>query len=124
MQRSRRPLCYFEEWDDQMITAIGWVSELIELAGGRNIFQERAAGRHARERFVTSDEVLARAPEVYIASWCGKPFDREAALSRDGWDRMPAVLHGRVHELDPAIILQPGPACLTDGLAALERLLA
>jgi iron complex transport system substrate-binding protein len=123
MQRSRRPLCYFEEWDDPMITAIGWVSELIELAGGRNVFRERAAGRHARERFVTSDEVLARAPEVYIASWCGKPFDREAALSRDGWDRLPAVLQGRVHELDPSIILQPGPACLTDGLAALERIL-
>jgi iron complex transport system substrate-binding protein len=124
MQRSRRPLCYFEEWDDPMITAIGWVSELIELAGGRNVFKERAAGRHARERFVTSDEVLARAPEVYIASWCGKAFDREAALARDGWDRLPAVLQGRVHELDPSIILQPGPACLTDGLSALERILA
>lgn len=123
-QRAHRPRVYFEEWDDPMITAIGWVSELIELAGGQNVFRERAQGRHARERFVTSDEVLARKPEVYIASWCGKPFDRAAALAREGWSDLPAVKAGRVHELDPAIILQPGPACLTDGLDALERILS
>jgi iron complex transport system substrate-binding protein len=123
-QRAVRPRVYFEEWDDPMITAIGWVSELIELAGGQNVFRDRAAGRHARDRFVTSDEVLARAPDVYIASWCGKPFDRTAALARDGWGRLPAVKAGRVHELDPSIILQPGPACLTDGLDALERIVA
>lgn len=122
-KRTRRPRVYFEEWDDPMITAIGWVSELIELAGGQNVFRDRAQGRHARDRFVTSEEVLARAPEIYIASWCGKPFDRQAALQREGWDKLPAVTAKRVFELDPAIILQPGPASLTDGLDALERII-
>jgi iron complex transport system substrate-binding protein len=123
MQRVHRPRVYFEEWDDPMITAIGWVSELIDLAGGQSLFRDRAGGRHARERFVTSDEVLARAPDIYIASWCGKPFDREAALRREGWDSLPAVKKGQIYELDPSIILQPGPACLSDGLDALERII-
>jgi iron complex transport system substrate-binding protein len=115
---------YFEEWDEPMISAIGWVSELIAFAGGQDIFAERAPGKHASERFVTAQEVSARAPDVYIASWCGKPFDRDAALARDGFAALPAVRARQVHELDPAIILQPGPACLTDGLDALERIMA
>jgi iron complex transport system substrate-binding protein len=121
-KRSRRPRVYFEEWDDPMISAIGWVSELIGLAGGEDIFSDRAAGKLASERFVSVREVVERAPEIYVACWCGKPFDRTAALARDGFSAIPAVRARRVHELDPAIILQPGPACLTDGLAALERI--
>jgi iron complex transport system substrate-binding protein len=122
-QRARRPKVYFEEWDDPMISAIGWVSELIELAGGQDVFRERARGKLASERFVSAREVVERAPEIYIASWCGKPFDRAAALAREGFSGLPAVRGKQVHELDPAIILQPGPACLTDGLAALERII-
>lgn len=122
--RGRRPRVYFEEWPDPMISAIHWVSELIELAGGEDAFADRARGRMASERFVTPAEVVARAPEVYVASWCGKPFDRAQALAREGFGTLPAVRSGRIHEVDPAIILQPGPACLTDGLAALEAILA
>jgi iron complex transport system substrate-binding protein len=122
-KRSHRPCVYFEEWDDPMISGIEWVSELIELAGGQDVFADRARGKLARERFVSAQEVCARAPEVYLASWCGKPFDRERALAREGFAELPAVRGGRVHEIDPAIILQPGPACLTDGLDALERLI-
>jgi iron complex transport system substrate-binding protein len=123
-RRSRRPRVYFEEWPDPMISAIRWVSELIGLAGGEDAFADRARGKLASERFVTAAEVVARAPEVYVASWCGKPFDRGLALARGGFATLPAVAAGRVHEIDPAIILQPGPACLTDGLEALEKILA
>jgi iron complex transport system substrate-binding protein len=123
-QRTYQPRVYFEEWDEPMISAIAWVSELIELCGGRDVFADRAHGKLAKDRFVTNDEVLARAPELYLACWCGKPFDRDKALSRSGWSDLPAVKRGQVHELDPAIILQPGPACLSDGLDALERLIA
>jgi iron complex transport system substrate-binding protein len=123
-ERSRRPRVYFEEWPDPMISAIQWVSELIAVAGGEDLFAERARGRGASERVVTPAEVVARAPEVYLASWCGKPFDRALALSRPGFAELPAARSGRIHEIDPAIILQPGPACLTDGLAALEAILA
>ena len=122
--RTQRPRVYFEEWDEPTISAIAWVSELIEIAGGQDIFRERAAGKLAKERFVSGHEVVERAPEVYLASWCGKPFDRAAALAREGFADLPAVRTGRVHEIDPAIILQPGPACLTDGLDTLERLIA
>jgi iron complex transport system substrate-binding protein len=123
-KRARKPRVYFEEWDDPMITAIGWVSELIGLAGGQDVFADRSSGKLASERFVTAREVGERAPEIYVASWCGKPFDRDAALAREGFAGLPAVRAGQVHELDPAIILQPGPACLTDGLDALERIIA
>jgi iron complex transport system substrate-binding protein len=122
--RERRPRVYFEEWDEPMISAIGWVSELIELAGGRDIFRERASGKQASDRFVTAAEVIERAPEIYLASWCGKPLDRAAVHARPGFAELPALRSGRLHELDPAIILQPGPACLTDGLNALERILS
>jgi iron complex transport system substrate-binding protein len=123
-KRARKPRVYFEEWDDPMISAIGWVSELIALAGGQDVFADRASGKLASERFVTAREVSERAPEIYVASWCGKPFDRSVALAREGFAALPAVRARQVHELDPAIILQPGPACLTDGLDALEQIIA
>jgi iron complex transport system substrate-binding protein len=123
-RRAHKPRVYFEEWDEPMISAIAWVSELIAIAGGQDIFADRAGGKWAKERFVSAGEVSARAPEIYIASWCGKAFDEQAALGRPGFAELPAVRARRVHEMDPAIILQPGPACLTDGLDALERIIA
>lgn len=123
-RRSARPRVYFEEWDDPTIVGIEWVSELIEIAGGHNVFRERARGKLARERFVTPEEVLAADPEVALASWCGKPFDRAAFEARPGFERMTAVQRGRVHEVPAEIILQPGPACLTDGLDFLVGVLA
>lgn len=123
-ERKRRPKVYFEEWPDPIITGIRWVSELIELAGGEDAFADKRAGGLARERIVSAAEVVARQPEVVLASWCGKPFDRALFESRPGFDALPAVKSGRVHELDPAIILQPGPAAILAGLPELERLLA
>jgi len=118
-KRSVRPRVYFEEWDDPTISGIQWVSELIELTGARDVFADRAAGKLAKERFVSTAEVLEADPEVLLASWCGKPFDEAATRVRLAGVR--AIDDGRMHELPPEIILQPGPACLTDGLAAVER---
>ena len=115
-----RPRVYFEEWDEPTISAIQWVSELIEIAGGRDVFRERSVGKGAKDRFVTHEEVIAADPEVVMASWCGKPFEREAFEARDGYEMMSAVRSGRVQEVESSIILQPGPACLTDGLQALR----
>jgi iron complex transport system substrate-binding protein len=123
--RARRPRVYFEEWDDPQICGIRWVSELIEVCGGDDVFADRArSGDMAQARTVTAEDVVAAAPEVVLASWCGKPFDREAFEGRPGFGGLPAVRDDRVHEIDPAIILQPGPAALTDGLDRLEALLA
>jgi len=119
-QQSRRPRVYFEEWDDPTLSGIQWVSELIEIAGGQDIFSHQASGKGAKDRMVDWQEVLDADPEVILASWCGKPLNRAAVESRPGWDRIAAVRSGQIHEIDPSIILQPGPACLTDGLAALE----
>ncbi len=116
----RRPRVYFEEWDEPLITAIQWVGELIEIAGGENVFADRSNGKLAKERFVTHDEILAARPEVVAASWCGKPFERDAFEAREGYAEMEAVREGRIFEIPSEIILQPGPACLTDGLAAIE----
>jgi iron complex transport system substrate-binding protein len=120
----RRPKVYFEEWDEPMISGIGWVSELIEAAGGRDIFADRAACKSAKERIVTAQDVIARAPDIIIGSWCGKKFRPEKMIKRPGFDRVPAVQRGALHEIKSPLILQPGPAALTDGLAALSAIVA
>lgn len=122
--RARRPRVYFEEWDDPQICGIRWVSELIGICGGIDVFADRArAGSMASARTVTGKEILAAGPEVVFASWCGKPFDADSFARRPGFGDLPAVRGGRVHEIDPAIILQPGPAALSAGLDRLEALL-
>jgi iron complex transport system substrate-binding protein len=121
--RGRRPRVYFEEWPDPMISGIRWVSELIEVAGGTDVFAERSHGKAAKERFVTADEVLAKDPEVIVASWCGKPVEPDTFGKRPGWQGMTAVKEGRIHEVESTRILQPGPAALTDGLDDLVRIL-
>jgi iron complex transport system substrate-binding protein len=120
----RRPKVYFEEWDDPMISAIGWVSELIEAAGGDDIFADRAACKSARERIVTAADIIARAPDIIVGSWCGKKFRPEKVVNRPGFERVPAVQRGALHEIKSPLILQPGPAALTDGLAALAAIVA
>jgi iron complex transport system substrate-binding protein len=121
----RRPRVYFEEWDAPQISAIGWVSELVGIAGGDDVFPERAACAMGRDRILADPaEVVRRAPDIIIGSWCGKKFRPERVASRPGWDAVPAVRDGELHEVKSPIILQPGPAALTDGLDALHRIIA
>lgn len=107
-----RPRVYFEEWHDPLIAGIRWVSEVIEVAGGRDVFPELREMRGARERVVDPDEVRRRDPQIILASWCGKPVDSEAIRGRPGWHRMRAVAEGQVHELAGADILSPGLSVL------------
>lgn len=118
-----RPKVYFEEWDAPMISAIAWVSELVRIAGGEDIFADRAVQTSAKDRIVTAGEVIARAPDIIIASWCGKKFNPAMLAARPGFDAIPAVRNGRLHEVKSALILQPGPAALSDGVAALQRII-
>lgn len=121
----RPPLkVYFEEWDDPMISGIHWVSELIAIAGGRDVFPHLARQCAAKDRCVTSDQVIAAAPDVILASWCGKKVRPEKIAARPGWDRIPAVRNNRIVEIKSPLILQPGPAALTDGLDAILSALA
>jgi iron complex transport system substrate-binding protein len=114
-----RPRVYFEEWDDPLISGIGWVSELVEIAGGTDVFAELRHRKSARERIVTADAVVAAAPDVILASWCGKKVVPAKIRARPGWDAIPAVRHDAIHEIKSPLILQPGPAALTDGLDAI-----
>jgi iron complex transport system substrate-binding protein len=119
----RRPRVYFEEWDDPMISAIQWVSELIGVAGGDDVFPELARQPMGRDRVVHDPQAPARrAPDLVIGSWCGKKFQPAKVAAREGWQQVPAVRHGRLHEIRSCDILQPGPAALTDGLRQLHRL--
>jgi iron complex transport system substrate-binding protein len=112
-----RPAVYFEEWGDPLITGIGWVSELIGVAGGDDIFPERAAEPGAKERILADPgEVVERQPDIIIGSWCGRKFRPDQVAERDGWSAIPAVRDHELHEIKSAYILQPGPAALTDGL--------
>ena len=121
----RRPRVYFEEWYDPLISGIRWVSELIELAGGEDCFPEHRAGSLAKDRIIADPaEVVRRAPDVIIGSWCGRKFRPERVAARDGWARIPAVAGGHLHEVKSALILQPGPAALTDGVEALQRIIS
>lgn len=119
----RRPKVYFEEWDEPMISAIRWVSELIEIAGGEDIFSERSHSQAARGRIVTADLVVSRRPDVMLGSWCGKKFRPERVAARPGWQDLPAVRENRLYEIKSADILQPGPAALTDGVRRIHELL-
>jgi iron complex transport system substrate-binding protein len=119
-QLARRPKVYFEEWDAPMISGIAWVSELIEAAGGVDIFADRAGAKSAKDRIVTTDEVVARQPDIVIGSWCGKKFRPEKVAARSGFVGVPAVQNGALYEIKSPLILQPGPAALTDGLRALQ----
>jgi len=121
----RRPRVYFEEWDEPQISAIRWVSELLGIAGGDDIFPARAAASLGRDRIVADPlEVVRAAPDLIIGSWCGKKFRPERVASRPGWAEVPAVRDSELHEIKSPLILQPGPAALTDGLDALHAVVA
>ena len=116
-----RPRVYFEEWPDPPIAGIRWVSELIELAGGRDVFAELREHRNARQRVVDLAEVARRDPQMILVSWCGKPADLDAIRRRPGWGEISAVREGRLHEIDSADVLSPGPAML-GGLRRIHEL--
>ncbi len=120
---SRRPKVFFEEWDDPLISAIGWVSELVEIAGGVDIFPDRSKQSGAKGRIVTHADVVAAAPDIIIGSWCGKKFQPARVKARPGFSNVPAVQRGHLYEIKSSIILQPGPAALTDGLDALQKII-
>ena len=121
----RRPRVYFEEWDEPMISAIQWVSELITVAGGDDVFPERAVMSLGRDRVIADPlEPARRAPDLIIGSWCGKKFRPEKVAAREGWAAVPAMVQGRLHEIKSCDILQPGPAALSDGLEQIHSLCA
>ena len=117
--RRHRPRVYFEEWDEPLIAGIGWVSELIEIAGGVDVFANLRTAQAAKDRIITPAAVLATAPEVILASWCGKKVVPARIAGRPGWETLPAVRTNRIVEIKSPLILQPGPAALTDGLDAI-----
>jgi len=120
----RRPRVYFEEWDDPLISGIGWVSELIAIAGGEDCFPELARESLGRNRIIADPlEVPRRAPDIVLGSWCGKKFRPERVAARPGWSEVPAVRAGYLREVKSSIILQPGPAALTDGVQAIQRVI-
>ncbi len=118
-----RPRVYFEEWDEPPICGIRWVSELIELAGGEDVFAARACGGLASERVVSHQEIVEASPDIIIGSWCGKKFRPERVVARPGFGQIPAIRAGQLHEIKSAIILQPGPGALTLGLEAMEKII-
>jgi iron complex transport system substrate-binding protein len=120
----RRPRVYFEEWDEPMISGIAWVSELMGIAGGDDIFPECAASSLAKGRIIAdAAEVVRRQPDIIFGSWCGKRFRPERVAARAGWQAIPAIRDGECHEIKSPLILQPGPAALTDGVAAMRAVI-
>ena len=121
----RRPRVYFEEWDEPMISGIRWVSELIEIAGGKDVFSDRSHSQAASGRIIADGNlVVDKNPEVILGSWCGKKFRPERVAARPGWQRISAVKESQLFEIKSADILQPGPAALTDGVRRIHALLA
>ena len=119
----KRPRVFFEEWDDPLICGIGWVSELVEIAGGIDIFADLRNRGAAMDRVVLTEDVVEREPDLIIGSWCGKKFRPERVATRAGFNRIRAVQHQDLYEIKSSLILQPGPAALTDGLAELEKII-
>jgi iron complex transport system substrate-binding protein len=120
-QFKRRPKVFFEEWDEPHISGIRWVSELMGIAGGDDVFPELAVQSMGRDRIIAeSQTIIDRAPDIIIGSWCGKKFRPEKVAARAGWQDVPAVRNGQLFEIKSVDILQPGPASLTDGVAQLH----
>ena len=124
LQLPRRPRVYFEEWDEPMISGIGWVSELIEAAGGIEVFPQLAARKNAKDRIVSCNDVIAARPDIIVGSWCGKKFVPAKVATRPGFSQVPAVVGGWLREIKSTLILQPGPAALTEGLDQLAGIVA
>jgi len=119
----RRPRVYFEEWDEPPISAIRWVSELIGIAGGDDVFPELAREPMGKQRIIADGAtIVARQPDIIVGSWCGKHFRPQKVAARPGWHDVPAVRNGQLFEIKSADILQPGPAALTDGVEQLHRI--
>ena len=119
----RRPKVFFEEWDEPHISGIRWVSELMGMAGGDDVFPELAVQSMGRDRIIADGQtIIDRAPDIIIGSWCGKKFRPEKVAARSGWQDVPAVRTGQIFEIKSADILQPGPAALTDGVAQMHRI--
>lgn len=121
---ARRPRVWFEEWDEPLISGVEWVSELIGIAGGEDICAHLASEPAAKDRIVTPEAVRQAAPDVILGSWCGRKFHPEKVAARPGWREVPAVASGRVFGVASSLVLQPGPAALTDGLDAIRAALA
>jgi iron complex transport system substrate-binding protein len=120
----KRPRVYFEEWDEPMISGIRWVSELIGIAGGEDCFADNAQHPLGKDRIIADPlEVVRRSPDIILGSWCGKKFRPDAVAARTGWESVPAVAQRQLHEIKSSIILQPGPAALTDGVRAIQKVL-
>src|SRR5471030_1313325 len=124
LRLARRPRVYFEEWDEPMISGLAWVSELIEAAGGIEVFPELAARKNAKDRIVAAAQVIEAKPDIIIGSWCGKKFVPAKVAARPGFAEVPAVATGWLREVKSTLILQPGPAALTEGLDALAGISA
>lgn len=119
-----RPRVYFEEWDEPLIVGSRWVSELVGIAGGEECFPEYACQSLGKDRIIADDaEVIRRAPDIILGSWCGKKFQPDTVRARPGWEAIPAVARSWLHEVKSPIILQPGPAALTDGVRTIHRIL-
>lgn len=123
-QTDKRPVVYFEEWYDPIISGIGWVSELIQIAGGMDCFADLSVYPDAKRRIIESPQsVINRAPDIIIGSWCGRRFHPQQVAEREGWQLIPAVVNKRIYEIKSTNILQPGPAALTDGLDQLSQII-
>jgi iron complex transport system substrate-binding protein len=123
MRLPRRPRVYFEEWDNPMISGLRWVSELIEAAGGVEVFPQLSLRKNAKDRIVSAEEVIGAQPDIIVGSWCGKKFVPAKVAARPGFAQVPAVATGWLREIKSTLILQPGPAALTDGLDALAGII-
>lgn len=123
MQFTAKPVIYFEEWNEPIITGIRWVSELIEIAGGKDCFVELSQFQNAMDRTIDASEVVKRQPDIIIGSWCGKKFQPEQVIARKDWDTIPAVKNGFVREIKSADILQPGPSLIIHGLQQLQAII-
>jgi iron complex transport system substrate-binding protein len=124
-QWTRRPKIYFEEWNDPLMSGIGWASEVIGIAGGDDAFPELAVHPSAKQRIIADpQEVVRRAPDIIVGSWCGKKFQPESLRARPGWDSIPALRNDMVFEIKSADILSPGPSVINEGLRQMNSLIA
>ncbi|BDA77185.1 cobalamin-binding protein [Leptospira kobayashii] len=119
---SDKPGVFFQEWDEPIITGIKWVSEAIEIAGGKDVFSHLQDEKLAKNRIIQANDVAEKNPDIIVGSWCGKPMDWEWVRNKPEWQSTTAIQKDKIFELDPSIILQPGPALFLEGIPKLKEI--
>lgn len=120
LQKKKKKVLFIE-WDDPLISGIQWVEEILEILNLEPIFPELKYKKSAKERIIEKEEIIRRNPEILLICLCGKKANLE--WFKREFNSIDAIINNHIFEIEPEIILQPGPALFEEGIDKIFNLL-